>query len=100
MIKIKQGVAKDILTQLSKSKPREQFDFIFIDADKEQYSLYFDMCLPMLRKGGILAADNILFPTRFKKYIQKYLKHINKIKSVDSVTVPVGNGQEISFKKR
>lgn len=100
MIKIKQGVAKDILTQLCKSKPREQFDFIFIDADKEQYSLYFDICLPMLRKDGILAADNILFPTRFKKYIQKYLKHINKIKSVDSVTVPVGNGQEISFKKR
>jgi predicted O-methyltransferase YrrM len=98
MIKIKQGIAKDILTQLSNSK--NKFDFIFIDADKEQYSLYFDLCLPMLKKGGIIAADNILFPTRFKKHIQKYLNHINKIKSVDSVTVPVGNGQEISFKKK
>jgi len=98
MIEIKQGIAKDVLIQLSKSK--KQFDFIFIDADKEQYSLYFDICLPMLKKGGILAADNIIFPTRFKKYIQKYLNHINKIKSVESVTVPIGNGQEISFKKK
>jgi len=98
MIEIKQGIAKDVLIQLSKSK--KQFDFIFIDADKEQYSLYFDICLPMLKKGGILAADNIIFPTRFKKYIQKYLNHINKIKSVESVTIPIGNGQEISFKKK
>ena len=100
MIEIKQGVAKDVLIQLSKSKPRPQFDFIFIDADKEQYSLYFDICLPMLKKGGILAADNIIFPTRFKKYIQKYLNHINKISSVESITVPIGYGQEISFKKK
>ncbi|MCE9652602.1 MAG: O-methyltransferase [Nitrosarchaeum sp.] len=98
MIQIKQGVAKDVLSQLSKSK--NKFDFVFIDADKEQYSLYFDMCLPMVKKNGIIAADNILFPTRFKKHIQKYLNHINKIQSVDSVTVPVGNGQEISFKKK
>jgi len=97
MVDIKQGIAKDVLTQLSKSK--KQFDFIFIDADKEQYSLYFDICLPMLKKNGILAADNIIFPTRFKKHIQKYLRHIHKISSVESVTLPIGNGQEISFKK-
>ncbi|EGG42307.1 O-methyltransferase family protein [Candidatus Nitrosarchaeum limnium SFB1] len=100
MIDIKQGVAKDVLTKLSKSKSREQFDFIFIDADKEQYSLYFDLCVPLLKKDGIIAADNILYPTRFKKYIQKYLNHIHKNKRFDSVTVPVGNGQELSFLKR
>ena len=100
MIEIKQGVAKDVLTKLSKSKSKPQFDFIFIDADKEQYSLYFDLCVPMLKKDGIIAADNILYPTRFKKYIQKYLNHIHKNKKFDSVTVPVGNGQSLSFLKR
>ena len=102
MIEIKQGLAKDILVQLRKSisRPQMHFDFIFIDADKEQYSTYFDICLPMLKKNGILAADNILFPIRFKKDIQKYLNHIKNIKNIESFTVPIGNGQEISFKKK
>lgn len=99
-IEIKEGIARDVLIQLSKSKSKEQFDFIFIDADKEEYPFYFDICLPMLKKGGIIAADNIIFPRRFKKYIKKYLNHISTVKNVQSITVPIGNGQEISFKKK
>lgn len=97
-IEIKEGIAKDVLIQLGKSKIQEHFDFIFIDADKEEYPFYFDICLPMLKKGGIIAADNIIFPRRFKKYIKKYLDHINEIQNVQSITVPIGNGQEISLK--
>ncbi len=100
MIEIKQGIARDVLIQLRKSNPREHFDFIFIDADKEEYPFYFDICLPMLKKDGIIAADNIIFPRRFQKYIKKYLNHINGIRHVQSITVPIGNGQEISFKKK
>jgi predicted O-methyltransferase YrrM len=102
MIEIKEGIARDILIQLSKSKrsTQESFDFVFIDADKEEYPFYFDICLPMLKKEGIIAADNIIFPRRFKKHIKKYLNHINEIRGVQSITVPIGNGQEISFKKK
>ena len=102
-IEIKEGIARDILIQLSKfkkSKTQERFDFIFIDVDKEEYPFYFDICLPMLKKDGIIAADNIIFPRRFKKYIKKYLNHINGIQNVQSITIPIGNGQEISFKKK
>ncbi len=101
-IEIKEGIARDVLIQLSKlkSKTQERFDFIFIDADKEEYPFYFDICLPMLKKEGIIAADNIIFPRRFKKYIKKYLNHINKVRNVQSITIPIGNGQEISFKKK
>ncbi len=51
-IEIKEGIARDVLIQLCKSKleTQEQFDFIFIDADKEEYPFYFDICLPMLKK--------------------------------------------------
>lgn len=100
-IEIKEGIARDALIQLSrsKSKTQERFDFIFIDADKEEYPFYFDICLPMLKEGGIIAADNIIFPRRFKKHIKKYLNHINGVKNVQSITIPIGNGQEISFKK-
>lgn len=101
MIEIKKGIARDVLIQLSKakSKTQERFDFIFIDADKEEYPFYFDICLSMLKKDGIIAADNIVFPRRFKKHIKKYLNHINGIKNIQSITIPIGNGQEISFKK-
>jgi len=102
-IEIKEGIARDVLIQLSKfkkSKTQERFDFIFIDADKEEYPFYFDICLPMLKKDGIIAADNIIFPRRFKKYIKKYLNHINGVQNVQSITIPIGNGQEISFKKK
>ena len=101
VIEIKQGIAKDVLMQLSTfGKSREYFDFIFIDADKEEYSSYFDICLPMLKKGGIIAADNIIFPRRFQKHIKKYLNHIKGIRHIESITVPIGNGQEISLKKK
>lgn len=103
MIEIKEGIARDVLIQLSKfkkSKTQDRFDFVFIDADKEGYPFYFDICLPMLKKDGIIAADNIIFPRRFKKHIKKYLNHINEIQDVQSITVPIGNGQEISFKKK
>lgn len=98
-IEIKEGIAKDILIQLGKSKrSQKSFDFVFIDADKEEYSFYFDICLPLLKKGGIIAADNIIYPKRFKKHIKKYLEHISEIKDIQSITIPIGNGQEISFK--
>lgn len=103
MIEIKEGTAKDVLIELKKSlksNSKNYFDFVFIDADKEQYSIYFDICLSMLKKDGIIAADNILYPIRFKKYIKKYLNHIHGIPSVESTQFPIGNGQEISFKKK
>lgn len=37
------------------------FDLVFLDADKENYSNYFDQVLPKLRSGGLLVADNVLW---------------------------------------
>ncbi len=36
-------------------------DMVFIDADKENYSNYYDAVLPLLRQGGLLVADNVLW---------------------------------------
>jgi len=35
------------------------FDFAFIDADKTNYDNYYEMCLKLLRPGGIIALDNV-----------------------------------------
>jgi len=41
-----------------------EFDFVFIDADKENYLAYYDAVLPRLRPGGLIAADNTLWSGR------------------------------------
>ena len=50
------GEAKKIIPTLN-----EQFDLIFIDADKTNYSLYFDLVFDKLKPGGYIIADNILW---------------------------------------
>lgn len=39
----------------------EQWDLVFIDADKENYLAYFDLVFPFVRQNGIIIADNVLF---------------------------------------
>ena len=36
-------------------------DFVFIDADKPNYSNYYEACLPLLKAGGLIVADNVLW---------------------------------------
>ena len=98
LIKIREGEAKKILHEIKEEFGENYFDFIFIDADKESYIEYFDLCLPLVRKGGIIGADNILFPERFNEMMVDYLSHVRSNPSVQSVTVPIDNGEEVTFK--
>ena len=98
LIKIREGEAKKILHEVRDEFGENYFDFIFIDADKESYIEYFDLCLPLVRKGGIIGADNILFPERFNEMMADYLSHVRSNPNVQSVTVPIDNGEEVTFK--
>ena len=93
MIEIKQGVALDLLHKL-----KGKFDFVFLDADKENIIRYFDLVLPMVRIGGIIAADNMLYPDHFRPAMKKYARHVNNKPNTQSVTVPIGMGEEITIK--
>jgi len=55
-VRIERGKALDVLPHL-----RETFDLVFIDAVKEEYSDYLKLCLPKLRKGGVVIVDNLLW---------------------------------------
>ena len=98
LIKIREGEARKILQEIKAEFNENYFDFIFIDADKESYIEYFDLCLPLVRKGGIIGADNILFPERFNDMMADYLSHVRSKSNVQSVTIPIDNGEEVTIK--
>ncbi|KFM15018.1 O-methyltransferase MdmC protein [Marine Group I thaumarchaeote SCGC AAA799-O18] len=98
LIKIRRGEARKILHEIKEEFSENYFDFIFIDADKESYIEYFDLCLPLVRKGGIIGADNILLPERFNKMMADYLSHVRSNPNVQSVTIPIDNGEEVTIK--
>lgn len=94
-IKIRHGQILDILQTMSKNS---RYDFVLIDADKENITEYFDLVLPMVKIGGIIATDNVILPQKYRKFMSKYTAHIRKNKCVLSGTIPLGYGQEITIK--
>lgn len=55
-IELKQGFAQQIIPTLNQT-----FDIVFIDADKKNYSLYYDLVIDKVRSGGLIIADNVLW---------------------------------------
>jgi caffeoyl-CoA O-methyltransferase len=60
-IEIRQGAA---LATIGALAPNARFDFVFLDADKENYVRYFEAVVPLLRPAGLLVADNTLWSGR------------------------------------
>ena len=100
-IKIQEGKALQILQKLATSESeQQQFDFVFLDADKENNIKYFDLVLPLVRVGGIIATDNILYPEEFRPEMKKFTEYIKSKPNVQTMTLDLGNGEEISIKTK
>lgn len=63
-IKLEIAPATETLRKLLSNGEKDSFDFAFIDADKEGYDSYYELCLVLMRKGGIIAFDNTLWDGR------------------------------------
>ncbi|PIY11913.1 MAG: methyltransferase [Flexibacter sp. CG_4_10_14_3_um_filter_32_15] len=64
-IKLHLGNAADSIPTILTEK--EEWDMVFIDADKSNYSLYYDLVFDKVRKGGIIIADNVLWSGKVLK---------------------------------
>jgi predicted O-methyltransferase YrrM len=99
IITIKNGLAIQILTELNlQQKYRDFFDFVLIDADKENVIKYFDLIFPMVSVGGVIVTDNMLYPEKFRKDMKKFSDYLKKNPKLRTITSPIGNGEEITIK--
>ncbi|XLS28339.1 O-methyltransferase [Flavobacteriaceae bacterium M23B6Z8] len=100
-IKAHVGNALEIIPTLNKI-----FDLVFIDADKENYSAYFDLIVEKVRPGGIILSDNVLWSGQVldgKKFTDKstqaLIAYNEKLKNddrVETVLLPIRDGLTIS----
>ncbi len=70
-------------------------DLVFLDADRTSYVTYLDLVVPKLRRGGMLITDNA---TSHAPELADYLQRVRSHPRLFSVTVPIGNGEEIAMK--
>jgi caffeoyl-CoA O-methyltransferase len=74
------------------------FDFVFLDADKQHYVEYYEMALPMLVQGGLLAADDVLLGTRLDPRNERELgmtafnEHVRNDDRVSQVMITIRSG--------
>ena len=88
-----------ILQELNLQKEYKKFfDFVLIDADKENVIKYFNLILPMVSVGGVIITDNMLYPEKYKKDMKKFSDYVKKNSKLRTITTPIGNGEEITIK--
>ena len=76
------------------------FDLVFIDADKEQYPLYFDLIIERIQAGGLIIADNVLWSGKVvtnatdeaTQALQLFNKKMVEDTRVETVLLPVRDG--------
>ncbi|KAK7247287.1 hypothetical protein RIF29_42168 [Crotalaria pallida] len=108
-----QGDALSVLNALIDDKHEESFDYVFVDAYKENYIKYHELVLKLVKKGGIIAYDNTLWfgsvimseedemedPVRQgRKHVIEFNSFIANDSRIESALVSVGDG--VTFCRR
>ena len=109
----KAGVDRKITLHLAPaletlSKLKGSFDLAFIDADKPNYWKYYERCLKLMRKGGVIAVDNTLWggsvinpekQSDSTRALRVFNKRVARDRRVDIALVPIGDGLTLAVKR-
>jgi predicted O-methyltransferase YrrM len=104
-IDLRLGPAAQTLDRLIADGGAGGFDFAFIDADKENYDRYYEQCLVLVRKGGLIAVDNVLWDgavadPKNDSVTTKAIRALNlKMREdsrIDYSLIPVGDGMGLA----
>ena len=96
-------IIKPALQSLSEFKD-QKFDMIFIDADKMNYKNYYEKSLELIKKGGLIIIDNVLWHgevvdeknnDKFTLNIREFNKFILEDKRVEQLIFPLGDGMTV-----
>ena len=99
--------AVETLDALIEAGCEGSFDFAFIDADKPNYDNYYERCLQLIRVGGIVAVDNVLWSGRVAnklmidestRAIRALNEKIQNDKRVSNIMLPIGDGLTLATK--
>jgi len=84
-----------------------RYDFAFIDADKSSYDAYYERCLQLLRPGGLIAIDNVLWGGSVARpstdtdtrALQDLNDKLHRDERIDIAMLPVGDGLTLARKR-
>jgi predicted O-methyltransferase YrrM len=101
--------ALETLDRLLANGEASSFDFAFIDADKNNYAAYYDRCYQLVRQGGLILVDNVLWYGRVADPMMDGDKRTQAIKQLNQQIyhddrvqislIPIGDGLTIARKK-
>jgi caffeoyl-CoA O-methyltransferase len=89
-------------------KLKGTFDFAFIDADKENYLNYYERCLKLVRRGGLIAIDNTLWYGRVldrrdqsvdTRAVRAFNRKLHRDRRIELSMVPIGDGLTLALKR-
>ena len=99
--------AQDTLDALFAAGGADSFDLAFIDADKTGYDAYYERCLQLLRPGGVIAVDNVLWSGRVARpaedadtaALQAFNLKLRDDSRIDLSLLPLGDGLTLARKR-
>jgi caffeoyl-CoA O-methyltransferase len=107
-IELRLRPAAESLKELVAAGAGETFDFAFIDADKVNYDVYYEYALKLVRRGGLIAIDNVLWSGQVidpsdesadTAAIRALNSKVHGDKRVEAVLVPIGDGLTLALKR-
>ena len=104
------GDCKETLIKMrSEIKENELYDLVYIDANKREYCEYYDLVFDMIRPGGLILADNVIWDGKVCQdplpqdkqtlSIVRFNDMVSKDHRVESVILPIRDGLNIIRKK-